>query len=605
VGREGQKLKNPFELVTASKLSSREAVDLWCDDKRLDRIIGKENCFINGHRGTGKSMLFRILQHDCQALLHPAAVPNFLSVYFSVRDSEFLTEELDLFQSDAQKNILSESHFSLLVLKQLFLLLQNDPTLIPEIGRKGFIQLISQCLKNAFQYSIHETPSFEDGDFGEFIIKVILVVEQERVRLVTYIGLRLYDGTPFEGPLFLFDTLLGPIADYFSDKLNKCLYILIDDADDLPVSHTIVLNSWIARRRESAVFKVSTMFGYKTYETRSRSAIQHPHDFFQYDIATRYMSDAAEDYIQLLRDICTKRLQAVGIETSPGKADPDEFFPEDDKQHKALNELAAVLEVEYADKYKGRAVRDNVYRHLTSEYMQRLAESRSTDNFMYSGFKTLAILSSGLVRDFIICAQRMFDNASRGATEVTYIPPSIQNNIVKNHADLILEEISNPKQKRALNTSKADWAMIHRLIEGLGTLYKQKMLSKDSERRVFSFAFQNEPGEKIERLLELAISEGYLMKGFISKKEGTGRRTLYVLTRRLAPAFSLDVSAYSGYLSLTADRILKLAEVGASRALKDSGYSEQMSFFELDDGPPTGAAVSDSWVFISPEEAGL
>jgi hypothetical protein len=598
-------VKNPFELVTASKLSAPDAVDLWCDDKRLDRISGKENCFINGHRGTGKSMLFRILQHDCQELLHPTAEPDFLAVYFSVRDSEFLTEELDLFQSDAQKNILSESHFSLLVLKQLFLLLQSKPTLFPETGRKGFIQLTSQCFKNAFQYSIHETPSFEDGVFEEFLAQAVSVLEQERVRLVTYIGLRLYDSKPFEGPLFLFDTLLGPIADFFSTQVKKCLYILIDDADDLPISHTIVLNSWIARRRESAVFKVSTMFGYKTYETRTRSAIQHPHDFFQYDIATRYMSDAAEDYVQLLRDICTKRLQSVGIETSPGKTDPAEFFPEDVKQQNALNELAAELEVEYAEKYKGRAVRDYVYRHFTSEYMQRLADSRSPDSFMYSGFKTLAILSSGLVRDFIICAQRMFDNAARGNTAVTYIPPAIQNSMVRFHADSILEEISNPKQKRALDSSKEDWEKIHKLIEGLGNLYKQKMFSKDSERRVFSFAFQNEPGEKIVRLLELAIAEGYLMKGFISKKEGTGRRTLYVLTRRLAPAFCLDVSAYSGYLSLTADRILKLAEVGAIRAAKDSGSSEQMSFYELDDGASSEMAASNGWVFISPEEAGL
>lgn len=598
-------MKNPFELVTASKLSAPDAVDLWCDDKRLDRISGKENCFINGHRGTGKSMLFRILQHDCQELLNPTAEPEFLAVYFSVRDSEFLTEELDLFQSDAQKNILSESHFSLLVLKQLFLLLQSKPTLFPEIGRNDFIQLTSQCFKNAFQYSTHEAPSFKEGAFEEFLTKVVLVIEQERVRLVTYIGLRLYDGKPFEGPLFLFDTLFGPIADYFSNKLKKCLYVLIDDADDLPVSHTIVLNSWIARRRESAVFKVSTMFGYKTYETRTRSAIQHPHDFFQYDIATRYMSDAAEDYVQLLRDICTKRLQSVGIETSPGKTDPDDFFPEDVKQQEALNALDAELEVDYTDKYKGRAVRDYVYRHRTSEYMQRLADSRSPDTFMYSGFKTLAILSSGLVRDFIICAQRMFDNSARGNTVVTNIPPAIQNSIVRLHADSVLEEISNPKQKRALDSSKEDWEKIRKLIEGLGNLYKQKMLSKDSERRVFSFAFQNEPSEKIVRLLELAIAEGYLMKGFISKKEGTGRRTLYVLTRRLAPAFSLDVSAYSGYLSLTADRILKLAEVGAIRAVKGSGSSEQMSFHELDDGTTTVTAVADSWVFISPEEVGL
>ena len=59
-------MANPFELMTASKLSAEEAIELWCDDNRLDRVRGGESCFINGNRGTGKSMLFRVLQRDCQ-----------------------------------------------------------------------------------------------------------------------------------------------------------------------------------------------------------------------------------------------------------------------------------------------------------------------------------------------------------------------------------------------------------------------------------------------------------------------------------------------------------------------------------------------------------
>ena len=61
------------------------------------------------------------------------------------------------------------------------------------------------------------------------------------------------------------------------------------------------------------------------------------------------------------------------------------------------------------------------------------------------------------------------------------------------------------------------------------------MLSNDSERRVFSFAIQDEPSEEVERLLDLAIAEGYMMKGFISRKEGTGRRILYVLNAAPSP----------------------------------------------------------------------
>ena len=159
-------------------------------------------------------------------------------------------------------------------------------------------------------------------------------------------------------------------------------------------------------------------------------------------------------------------------------------------------------------------------------------------------------ISGGVVRDFIICAQRMYDDASRATRDdqVLSIPPSIQTQVVRDYADLTLFEIEDARKKRSGTDS--NWTAIANMINGLGATFKRKMLSDDSERRVFSFAFQSRPKADLASLLELAVSEGYLVRGFISKKEGIGRRYLYVLTRRVGPAFSLDVSAYSGYLSL-------------------------------------------------------
>ena len=347
------------------------------------------------------------------------------------------------------------------------------------------------------------------------------------------------------------------------------LFVLIDDADDLPHSHTVVLNSWIARRRRSVVFKVSTMYAYKTFETRSGSKIQQPHDFIQYDIASRFLEYNSEDYVGLVRRICVKRLRQAAIEgATGGDVDPDEFFPTDAAQDSRMKALRDSLTVEYEQKYSGRSVRDNVYRHLTSEYMKDLNRHRSVGNYQYSGFRTLAILSGGLVRDFIICAQRMFDDASRSTENggVVSISPSIQNRVVRDYADSILFEIEDVRQKRAGTDS--DWKVIANIVNGLGATFKRKMLSNDSERRVFSFAFQSRPKAELARLLELAVSEGYLVRGFISKKEGIGRRYLYVLTRRVGPAFNLDVSAYSGYLSLepfAIEEVMKSGgEIGSS-----------------------------------------
>lgn len=578
-------LSNPFELVTASKLSASDAIRLWCDDSRLDRVRGRESCFINGNRGTGKSMLFRILQYDCQKEMFPEQERAFISIYFPVRDFDFVIEEWEHFQNDTQRNTISECHLSLLVVKQLFLVLRQWKELVPEEKHSELVDLIQQRLDIAYQFSEEDQPTSSSTCFFEKIGDNIGIIDLECSRILNFVCRRLHDKEKvYGGPLFLFDTLLAPLADFFYEQLGVCIYILIDDGDDLPESHTIVLNTWIARRRNSVVFKVSTMYGYKSFETRSGAVIQQPHDFIQYDVATRYFDDQGEDYVKLIEEICKKRLAVAGISDSGiNNIDPKDFFPEDEKQKHEMDLLRDELIEEYRNRFSGRAIRDNVYRHLSSEYMQRLNARRSLGSYSYSGLKTLAILSSGLVRDFIICAQRMFDNASRidDFPGKIHIPPSIQNDIVRQHAYKILDEIGDPSQKKSRNAK--DWKKIQNLIEGLGSLLKQKMMSKDSERRVFSFAFQTSPNEELIKILNMAISEGYLMRGYISKKEGTGRRTLYVLTRRLAPAFSLDVSSYSGYLSCAPEFIEELSVSGSKFQYHDPSEAQVDLFDGFED----------------------
>ena len=584
-------MNNPFELITASKLSAFDAKELWCDDSRLDRVRGKESCFINGNRGTGKSMLFRVLQNDCQKLLFPKTEPDFLSVYFAVRDSEFMIEELQLLEPKPQSYAISESHLILLILRQLLLTLSRNTELVPESLHESFCTLLVRCIATAFEFSEVDAPEIDGSDLSSTLETTSELCHRESQRIVNHIVRRLFGKpTPFEGPLFLFDGILAPIADFFCEKVQKCLYILVDDGDDLPSPHTKVLNSWIARRRRSTVFKVSTMYAYKTFETKSSSAIQAPHDFIQYDISTRFLDYNSEDYVDLVKRICEKRLSQAGIKSNGRKIDPKEFFPQDEEQAQRIADLRKELSARYEGVFSGRAVRDNVYRHLTSEYMRKLNMQRSLATFRYAGFNTLAVLSGGLVRDFIICAQRMFDDTLRKpqSDEVTAIPPDIQNRVVRDRADQLLFEIGEADHKRS-GTSD-EWKAIENIVRCIGALFKRKMLSEDSERRVFSFSFQSTPDAQTDRLLELAIREGYFVRGFISNKEGTGRRTLYVLTRRLAPAFSLDVSAYSGYVSLQPKVVEQMA---------NGQWSEDSASPKLGQGDLFEEALGpdEEWVF--------
>ena len=417
----------------------------------------------------------------------------------------------------------------------------------------------------------------------------------EIARLVNHVQRQLYGPEEgYEGPLFFFDSLLAPLSDFFLEEVGVRLFVLVDDGDDLPMSHTIVLNSWIARRRSSVVFKVSTMYAYKTYTTRSGSRIQQPHDFIEYDIATRFLENDSEDYVDLVRQICMKRLNQAGVCDDAGEiVAPEVFFPQDETQEERLAVTRTRLTKEYEKRYSGRAVRDNVYRHLTSEYMKELNQRRALGSYRYAGFRTLAVLSGGLVRDFIICAQRMYDDASRGGPRpIKVIPPSIQNEVVRKRADAVLSEIEDARQKRA--GSEEDWLAVSRLVAGLGATFKKKMLSDDSERRVFSFAFQSRPKESLLKVLGLAVGEGYLVRGFISKKEGIGRRYLYVLMRRVAPSFSLDVSAYSGYLSVEPHVVERLS-VADDIADLYVGDPRQEQLFE------SSVGEDGDWVIAEPD----
>ena len=111
-------------------------------------------------------MLFRILQSDCQELLNPKGTRDFLSIYFAVRDSDLMAEELELMQSHRQKSALSESHLSLLVVRQLFVALTKTPGVVPDDSWDRLVEVAESCLQTAFDFSKVEVQPIE-GDSSE------------------------------------------------------------------------------------------------------------------------------------------------------------------------------------------------------------------------------------------------------------------------------------------------------------------------------------------------------------------------------------------------------------------------------------------------------
>ncbi len=107
------------------------------------------------------------------------------------------------------------------------------------------------------------------------------------------------------------------------------------------------------------------------------------------------------------------------------------------------------------------------------------------------------------------------------------------------------EEIADELKDRATK--------LRNLIDGLGAMFQAILVSDASERRVFSVAFSNGPDEEVRDIFDLGVEYGYLHKSTIGKKEGAGRTSLYILSRRLAPVFTLDPTSFAGYKFITND----------------------------------------------------
>ena len=211
-------------------------------------------------------------------------------------------------------------------------------------------------------------------------------------------------------------------------------------------------------------------------------------------------------------------------------------------------------------KYLEKAAYDYAYRYATSEYVKVLEKTGEGHghNYSYSGFITLVHLSSNIIRNFLALASRMYiAEFNRINDNVNFIPVKIQNEEIESYSDWFLdsnfETIINDQK---LNIEQLDYyKKLYNLIDSLGKAFSRFFKSDLSERRMFSFYFEDEASRDLDCVLKLGVSNGFFHRSAKSNKTGTGRAKLYVLNRMLAPSYRLDPVSFSGYLFLKADKI--------------------------------------------------
>jgi len=561
---DGIRTGNPFQIKTPEYLTAAETVSLFVDVfTDLQKIIDPGHVFLVGPRGTGKSMMFRYLQPDCQCAAKKCNLEElpFLGVYVPLKDTNFSLAELGRFEHRHASDILSEHILATRFAVKIFKTLAK-----PELydNEKGHLDEIKEYFKKTFLPAVGEYVSVRDlfqddkPTIANVFLEMASISEELYNQAFDFVKRLAFrsDFPPYEGPLCDYSGFLLPVISALSELTffpSGPIYLLVDDAHWLSRTQTMVLNSWVATRTSGRIsFKVSTQYNYKTYYTLNGATIDSPHDYSEIDITTIYTGSRKSKYRERVSDIVEKRLVLFNIEGISAK----QFFPDDEEQEREIEKIAE----EYKQRHdrgeaRGYYRSDDALRYARPDFIKGCAGQRkSSYTYSYAGFEQLVHLSSGVVRSFLEPAHRMYaemKSRSRNA-DVAQIPPSIQDEVVREYANEFLftemERLERGGHDEA--PPREDVKKLANLIQGLGGVFRQILLSDRSERRVFSIAFSDEPSEEVSRILDLGVQLGYFHKSTIGRKDSRsgGRTRLYVLNRCLAPIWTLDPTGFAGYL---------------------------------------------------------
>lgn len=589
---------NPFAVKTPESLSAEDIVELFVPYPEFENLHDSGHQFLHGHRGSGKSMMLRMLSPDSQCIVNKCSISElaYFGVYVPIKATELNSPEYERLELETSGFVLSEHVLTTKLLSSLMLSVRSHCTEAIKLEdlKSWFIDHFLYRLK----FSGWSNPSPEENssiwdDRSSIINHTIKIIDEIQLKTSSYIKKRAFSGNsiPYDGPLLGFQDILLPTAEALKNSEiipKKPLYFLLDDADNLSQQQTKVLNTWVSyRNTDSISLKISTQLNYKTYETTSGSKILSPHDFSHINFTSVKTGSIKERYPEIVSEIVRKRLEKYGLKNS----DPNIFFPKDLIQEEKIK----MIEREYQEKWnQGESgsyrAGDDSYRYSRPEYIRRLSSSKN--KYKYAGFMTQVHISSGIIRFFLEPAARMFTEQmikNKPGTLVDSISVTVQDQELRKQADRLLLQDFDDLSASSDESNSENIKKLNNLIQGIGALFRKHIMDKDAtQRRVFSFSVSGEESQEVKEILHLGVINGYLYKDSIGDKTGMTRNTLYVLTRRLAPAFSLDPEGFSGYLTIKNELLLSMSEnpksyinrIRNKSALDSLEVSPQLSFLE-------------------------
>lgn len=565
------KSKSPFEYTSPEAIPANDIIDLFVPVfGEYYNLPSPGHTFIHGPRGSGKSMMFRYMTPECQILANKCSIKelSYFAVLVPIKEGRIKNHVLEVLKGRHFEYRLNEHY---MVINILFKILEKLELTSFEDSENNYDEVLG-FYNDTFVELLElarwtEIPDTEDVTNSKDLF-VLMKKTMNKINMsFTFDVLNRLSENPndfsYRGSLCLFNEFLIE----FVKELKKLsfmpkgpVYLMIDDADNLSITQTKVLNTWVSLRTSKFLsFKISTQLNYSTYRTVNNSRIDTPHDYSFINLSDIYTTKKGL-YRKRVKEAVERRLQKYKEKHILA----EDFFPLDKGQEIRIKKKFK----EYESKFEGKKGYDFAYRYTTPDYIKELGGNR--DSYSYAGFDSLVNISSGIIRNFLDFAHKMYVHqlAKHNSHDFDYIDPGVQNTEVKDYSSWFLTENFDELRDDEENTSdeKNDFDKLGNLISALGQTFSLILLSDAKERRVFSIALQDDPDSELKRVLDLGVRTGYFHKSLIGNKTGTGKARLYILSRLLSPHYRLDPTSFAGYKFVTCN-VLKEALVNPKKVV--------------------------------------
>jgi len=528
---------NPFIYEAATNLTPEKIEELYIDIEKSDLIVSQKNIFIEGYRGSGKSMLLKYNSFDMK--YHRDKKLNFIGIYTSCQTALFSKKEYELLDNKLHSLIIAEHILVLTMTESLLKSLLNTELLNKE-EEKVFIKEME------FYFDFE---NYSLVKFTKFIKKELISLQ----RNMNINPLKFYQNA------FTYSSLIIPIIVALKEinKLeNSHFSFFIDDGQNLSNMQKEILNSWISFRDTSDIsFKVSiaSKKEYKFY-TNTNSVILENHDYMVLDLEKEFFGQDSRFY-KFAKNVIEKRLEKYLIKTTDAKL----FFPEHEKFNKELKEISEkFINGEYPEQ-KDKNIeyrKKNVSKFNRAIYFRERLENSKANNptIPYTGFETLTNISTGIIRNLLIPCTLMYSRELQDNDKIDFIKPKTQYEAIKALSESKWEELKSLSS--TITDCDEDTAnKILIFLTNFGNKLKALLLNKtSSEKQILTFTIEKLEDDvnknEIQHILTIAEKAG-LIYSRIGAGKNSNRTTWYTPNRILWSSIGLDPVGQNGRLNIT------------------------------------------------------